>query len=229
MKALIIEDDFETIEAVSLIFKLRWPEVEFLSTTKGSEAAPMVEKETPDIVVLDLGLPDVDGMEVLKEIRSFSNVPIIIVTARGDSTSQVKGLELGADDFITKPFDPGVLLARIKNVVTHSRIIVDQAAAPFTAGSLVIDFANRQVSFREKSLNLTPTEYKLLCHMARNSGRILSHENILRTVWSEGYEQDITVLKSCIYQLRRKLVEAGADSKIISAERGIGYRLNTPQ
>lgn len=229
MKALIIEDDFETIEAVSLIFKLRWPEVEFLSTTKGSEAAPMVEKETPDIVVLDLGLPDVDGMEVLKEIRSFSNVPIIIVTARGDSTSQVKGLELGADDFITKPFDPGVLLARIKNVVTHSRIIVDQAAAPFTASSLVIDFANRQVSFREKSLNLTPTEYKLLCHMARNSGRILSHENILRTVWSEGYEQDITVLKSCIYQLRRKLVEAGANSEIISTERGIGYRLNTPQ
>ena len=228
MRALVVEDDLETVEAVSLIFKLRWPEVEFLSTTKGSEAAPMVEKGVPDVVILDLGLPDVDGIEVLKEIRAFSNVPILIVTARGDSTSQVKGLELGADDYIAKPFDPGVLLARIKNVITHGRITLDQAAAPFTAGSLMIDFANRRVSFQEKPLDLTPTEYRLLCHMARNSGRILSHENILKTVWGEGYEQDATVLKSCIYQLRRKLVEAGADSEIISSERGIGYKLITP-
>ena len=229
MKAFIVEDDLETIEAISLIFKLRWPEVEFFSTTKGSDVALMVEKETPDVIILDLGLPDVDGIEVLKEIRAFSNVPIIIVTARGDSTSQVKGLELGADDYVAKPFDPGVLLARIKNVITHGRITLDQATTPFTAGSLVIDFANRHVSFQGKPFNLTPTEYKLLCHMARNPGRILSHENILRTVWGEGYEQDVTVLKSCIHQLRRKLVEAGADPGIIGAERGVGYKLITPQ
>ena len=227
MKALIIEDDLQTIEAISLIFKLRWPEAELLSTTKGSEAALMVEKESPDVVILDLGLPDIDGMEVLKEVRAFSDVPIIIVTARGDSTSQVQGLELGADDYITKPFDPGVLLARIRNVVTHGRIMLTQAAAPLTAGSLVIDFANRQVSFQGKPLNLTPTEYKLFCHMARNAGRVLNHENILRTVWGEGYEE-VTVLKSCIFQLRRKLIEAGAASEIISSERGVGYKLVIP-
>ena len=225
MKALIVEDDPQTIEAVSLIFKLRWPEVELLSTIKGSEAAPMLEKGSPDVVILDLGLPDIDGIEVLKEIRAFTEVPIIIVTARGDSTSQIQGLELGADDYITKPFEPGVLLARIKNVVTHSRITLAQAAAPFAAGGLCIDFANRQVSFQGKPLNLAPTEYKLLCHLARNAGRILSHENILRTVWGEGYEESVTVLKSCVYQLRHKLIEAGAGSEIISSERGIGYRL----
>jgi len=228
MKALIVEDEPQTVEAVSLIFKLRWPEVEVLSTTSGSEAAPMVEKESPDVVILDLGLPDVDGIEVLKEIRAFSDVPIVIVTARGDSISQVKGLELGADDYVTKPFDPGLLLVRVKNAVAHARIPVNQAAAPFTAGNLIIDFANRRVSFQGKPLDLTPTEYRLLCHLARNAGRVLSHENILRAVWGEGYEGDLTILKSCIYRLRRKLAEAGADSEIISSEPGKGYKFFIP-
>lgn len=228
MKVLIVEDEPQTIEAVSLIFKLRWPEAELLSTTKGSEAAPMVEKESPDVAILDLGLPDVDGIEVLKEIRAFSDVPVIIVTARGDSISQVKGLELGADDYITKPFDPGVLLVRAKNALAHARIPLNQAAGPFTAGNLIIDFANRRVSFQGKPLDLTPTEYRLLCHLARNAGRVLSHENILRAVWGEGYEGDLTVLKSCIYRLRRKLTEAGADSEMISSEPGKGYRFFIP-
>lgn len=227
MKALIVEDEPQTIEAVSLIFKLRWPGVELLSTTKGSEAAPIMEKESPDVVILDLGLPDVDGTEVLKEIRAFSDVPIIIVTARGDSVSQVKGLELGADDYITKPFDPGVLLVRVKNVIAHARIQINQATPPFTAGNLTIDFANRQVSFQGKPLDLTPTEYRLLCHLARNAGRVLSHDNILRAVWGEGYESS-DVLRTCIYQLRQKLTQAGANPEIISVERGIGYKFAVP-
>jgi two-component system KDP operon response regulator KdpE len=222
MKALIVEDDPQTIEAVSLIFKLRWPEAELLSTTKGSEAALIVEKESPDVVILDLGLPDIDGMEVLKEIRAFSDAPVIIVTARGDSTSQMKGIELGADDYITKPFDPGVLLVRIKNALVHSRIPVNQVTAPFTAGGLVIDFASRKVSFQGKPLNLTPREYELLCYLARNAGKVLSHEDILSVVWGEGY--DSTVLKTCIYRLRGKLTDAGANPEIISSEAGIGYK-----
>lgn len=223
MKALIVEDDPQTIEAVSLIFKLRWHEVELLSTTKGSEAAPMVEKESPDVVILDLGLPDVDGMEVLKEIRAFSDVTVIIITARGDSVSQVKGLELGADDYITKPFDPGVLLVRVKNALAHTRIPLNQATAPFTTGNLIIDFANRQVSFQGKPLDLAPTEYRLLGHLARNAGRVLSHDNILRAVWGEGYEST-DVLRTCIYQLRQKLTHAGANPETIGVERGIGYK-----
>ena len=228
MKALIVEDEPQTIEAVSLIFKLRWPEVELLSTTRGSEAALMVEKESPDVVILDLGLPDVDGIEVLKEIRAFSDVPVIIVTARGDSISQVKGLELGADDYVTKPFDPGVLLVRVKNTLAHARIPLNQGTAPFAAGNLIIDFANRQVSFRGKLLYLTPTEYRLLCHLARNAGRVLSHDNILRAVWGEGYE-NTDILRSCIYQLRQKLTQAGANPGIISVERGVGYKFVVPR
>ncbi|PIU56595.1 MAG: DNA-binding response regulator [Chloroflexi bacterium CG07_land_8_20_14_0_80_51_10] len=228
MKALIVEDEPQTIEAVSLIFKLRWPEVELLSTTRGSEAALMVEKESPDVVILDLGLPDVDGIEVLKEIRAFSDVPVIIVTARGDSISQVKGLELGADDYVTKPFDPGVLLVRVKNTLAHARIPLNQGTAPFAAGNLIIDFANRQVSFRGKLLDLTPTEYRLLCHLARNAGRVLSHDNILRAVWGEGYE-NTDILRACIYQLRQKLTQAGANPGIISVERGVGYKFVVPR
>jgi len=227
MKALIIEDEPQTIEALSLIFKLRWPEAQLVFTNRGAEAAPLVEKESPDVVILDLGLPDVDGIEVLKEIRAFSHVPIIIVTARGDSVSQVKGLELGADDYITKPFDPGVLLVRIKNALTHARITLDQTSAPLTVGGLTIDFANRQVSFQGKPLDLTPTEYRLLSHLARNAGRVLGHDNILRTVWGEGYEST-DILRTCIYQLRQKLTQAGANPEIISVERGAGYKFVVP-
>lgn len=227
MRALIVEDDPQTIEAISLIFKLRWPEAELLSTTRGSEVALMVERKSPDVVILDLGLPDIDGIEALKEIRAFSNVPVIIVTARGDSTSQVKGIELGTDDYITKPFDPGVLLARIKNVIAHSRVTANQANDPFMAGGLVVDFASHKASFQGQELNLTPREYKLLCHLARNAGRTLSQENMLSTVWGEGYAPN--VLKACIYRLRRKLADAGANPEIISHERGLGYRLVTPR
>ena len=229
MKALVVEDEAQTIEAISLIFKLRWPEVELLSTTKGSEAAPMVEKESPDVVILDLGLPDVDGTEVLKEIRAFSDVPIIILTARYDSISHIKGLELGADDYITKPFDPGVLLVRIKNTLTHTRTLLNQATDTFAAGSLVIDFASRHVSLYGKPLNLTSTEYKLFCHLARNVGRVLSHDNILKTVLGEEYTGELAVLKSHIYNLRRKLTQVGANSQIITSERGIGYKFIIPQ
>lgn len=227
MKALFIEDEPQTIEALSLIFKLRWPEAQLVFTNRGAEAAPLVEKESPDVVILDLGLPDVDGIEVLKEIRAFSHVPIIIVTARGDSVSQVKGLELGADDYITKPFDPTVLLVRIKNALAHARITLDQTSAPLTVGGLTIDFANRQVSFQGKPLDLTPTEYRLLSHLARNAGRVLGHDNILRTVWGEGYEST-DILRTCIYQLRQKLTQAGANPEIISVERGAGYKFVVP-
>jgi len=223
-----VEDEPQTIEAVSLIFKLRWPEVELLSTTKGSDAARMAEKESPDAVILDLGLPDVDGIEVLKEIRAFSEVPVVIVTARGDSISQVKGLELGADDYITKPFDPAVLLVRLKNALAHARMPLNQATAPLTIGNFIIDFANRQVSFQGKPLDLTLTEYRLLCHLARNAGRVLSHDNILRVVWGEGYEST-DILRAYIYQLRQKLTQVGANPEIISVERGIGYKFVVPR
>jgi len=224
MKALVVEDDLQTIEAISLIFKLRWPEAELLSTTKGSEAALIAQKESLDVLILDLGLPDMDGIEALKEIRAFSDVPVVIVTARDDSISQVVGLELGANDYITKPFDSGVLLARVKNAVGKNRIPSKQTAAPFTAGNLTIDFASRQVSFLGKLVNnLTPIQYNLLCYLARNAGRVLNNKNILKAVWDKE-DEGTDVLRTCIYQLRRKLVEAGADPEIISSERGIGYK-----
>jgi len=223
VKALIVEDDPQTLEAILLIFKLRWPELEPLSTSQGSEAALIVEKEAPDIVILDLGLPDMSGLEALKEIRAFSDVPLVIITARDDPTSHIKGLELGADDYITKPFDPGILLARIKNVLAHARAQNNQTSNTFERGGLVIHFDTREASFQGGQLNLTPTEYKLLCHLAKNAGRVLAHDNIVSAVWGEEYKGS-DVLKTAIYQLRQKLVKAGAKPEIITAERGVGYR-----
>ena len=228
MKALIVEDDPQTVEALELTFKLRWPEAEVLFVGRGIEAAPMVEKEAPDVVILDLGLPDMDGIEALKEIRAFSDVLVIILTARADSLSQVRGLELGADDYIAKPFDPLVLLARIKNALVHTRVLADQAGAPLVVGGIRIDFASRKASFQGKPLRLSPKEYGLLCHLARNAGRVVSHENILNAVWDEGYEQDVAILKTCIYRLRHKLTDAGAGPEIISSETGVGYKFVVP-
>lgn len=223
MKALIVEDNPQTLEAICLIFKLRWPEVELLSTDKGADAPLIVEKEAPDIVILDLRLPDTDGIEVLKEIRAFSDVPVVIVTAQDDATSQVKGLELGADDYIAKPFDPAVLLARIKNVLAHARKTGGNTSNQLEKGGLVIYFDTREVTFLGKPLSLTPTEYKLLSYLARNEGRVLTQDNIVSAVWGEEYRGS-DVLKTGIYQLRQKLTRAGAKPEIITAERGIGYR-----
>jgi two-component system KDP operon response regulator KdpE len=122
MKVLIVEDDLITVETISLVFRLRWAEAKLVSTTKGAEAIELVEAETPDVIILDLGLPDIDGMDVLKEIRSFSQVPIVILIARVESTSMLRGLESGADEYIIKPFDPMELLTRVKNVLHHTSV-----------------------------------------------------------------------------------------------------------
>jgi two-component system KDP operon response regulator KdpE len=226
MKVLIIEDDPQTVEAVSLVFKLRWTEAELLSTPRGMDAAPLVEKESPDVVILDLGLPDIDGTEALKEIRAFSDVPVLILTARDDATSQVKGLELGADEYITKPFDPSIMLARLKKLLQPHQSISAENMSDFARGGLIIDFSTRDISFNSHPVKLTSTEYRLLTLLARNTGNILPRENVLQKIWGNNW--DTNALKTSISRLRSKLVASGADHGIITFERGAGYKLNLP-
>jgi len=226
MKALIVEDDAATIEAVSVLFKVRWPEVKVISTATGAEAAHLVESESPDVVILDLSLPDIDGIEVLKEIRQFSDVPTVVLTARAESISVVQGLELGADDYVTKPFDPAVLLSRVKNVLRH----VAQAAdmEPVTFGDLVIDLARGKITRGEQVTRLTSNERAVLSLLMKNEGSIVSHATLVEEVWGGSYDAAES-LRKYIQYLRRKLGDDLDNPRIIISEWGRGYRFVHPE
>ena len=225
MKVLVIEDSQEMVQTLSLCFRLRWPEALCVSTAEGSKGVELVEREAPDVVILDLGLPDKDGLDVLKEIRTFSDVPVLILSVRDDGLSQVKGLELGADDYITKPFGPLEFLARVRAVLRRAQGAVSSEGdvLPFRSGGLTVNFDTREVFIDGESVHLTPLEYNLLIHLVRNAGKVMSHHSLLSTVWGEGYT-DTGILKTYIYQLRSKLGHDGGTDSMIVNERGMGYR-----
>ena len=226
MKALIVEDDAATIEAVSVLFKVRWPEVKVISTATGAEAAHLVESESPDVVILDLSLPDIDGIEVLKEIRQFSDVPTVVLTARAESISVVQGLELGADDYVTKPFDPAVLLSRVKNVLRHVARVADMEPATF--GDLVIDLARGKITRGEQVTRLTSNERAVLSLLMKNEGSIVSHATLVEEVWGGSYDAAES-LRKYIQYLRRKLGDDLDNPRIIISEWGRGYRFVHPE
>ena len=229
MKVLIIEDAPDIVESISLCFELRWPEVKVISTAEGSKGLTLAETESPDVIILDLGLPDTDGLEVLKDIRAFSNVPIIIVTVRGDEMDKVRGLELGADDYIIKPFSHMELLARIKAVLRRTRATELQAEEKsFHSPRLTIDFATRTVTVNGQSVRLTPTEYSLLHYLVLNEGAVLTHRALLGKAWGEEYTDSPEYLKVYIQRLRNKLEEDPSNPQLLISERGVGYKFIRP-
>lgn len=229
LKALIIEDAPDIVETFSLCFELRWPGVKVISTPEGEEGITLAETESPDIIILDLGLPDMDGLEVLKGIRSFSSVPIIIVTVRGDEIDKIRGLELGADDYITKPFSHLELLARVQAVLRRAHIVEPKAEGrPFHSPGLSIDFASRTVTANGQAVSLTPTEYELLRYLVLNEGTVLTHRALLEKVWGEEYTDAPEYLKVYIQRLRNKLEKDPSDPKLLISERGVGYKFVRP-
>ena len=229
MKVLIIEDDPEIVEAVSLCFELRWPDAKVISANEGIAGVDLVEKESPDLVILDIGLPDIDGFEVCRRIRLFSNMPIIMLTARRQELDKVKGLEMGSDDYITKPFSHVELLARVKTVLRRSSIPdIDHKDAPLTVGSLRIDFTGLEVQLNGEKVELTPIEYNLLCLLAKNAGRVMPHRDLLERIWRSDYAKATDYLKVYIQRLRTKLEDDPHDPKLIVSERGMGYKLVKP-
>jgi len=229
MKVLIIEDDSEIVEAVSLCFQLRWSGATVISATQGAKGLDLVETETPDLVVLDIGLPDMDGFKVLREIRQFSQVPVIMLTVRGEDTDVAKGLELGADDYITKPFSHIELLARVQAVLRRAQgVSVTGDERPFVSGKLSVDFASRTVKINGQPIKLTFTEYRLLYYLIKNEGRLLTHENLLNKVWGEGYTEARDLLRVHIQHLRQKLGDSAESPKIIVTEHGMGYKFVRP-
>ena len=229
MKILVIDDAPDVIESVRLGFTLQWREVEVLGAGAGEQGLDMVEQELPDLVLLDVGLPDVDGYEVLRQIRAFSDVPVVMLTARDGTLDLVKGLELGADDYVTKPFNHLELLARVKAVLRRLDMPAPAARVPsFRSGDLEMDFATQELRIAGQRVDLTPTEYKLLYHLIRNAGYVLTHGTLLAKVWGREYVDEVDYLRVYVRRLRDKLGDDSEDPRYIRTERGLGYRFLAP-
>ena len=229
MKVLVIEDDPGIVEVVSLCFQLRWSGTTLISASVGGKGVELVETEKPDVVILDIGLPDMDGYQVLREVRRFSDVPVIMLTVRGEDTNVARGLELGADDYITKPFSHIELIARVQAVLRRAQgVSVSDEERPFSAGKLSVDFSRNEVLLEGKPVKLTSTERKLLYHLIRNEGRILSHESLLAKVWGDSYMDARDLLRVHIQHLRNKLGDNSESPGIIVTEHGMGYKFVRP-
>ncbi len=225
MKVVVIDDSPEIIEVVSLCFQLRWSGADLISAATGAKGLELIEAESPDIVILDIGLPDMDGFEVLHEIRRFSQVPVIMLTVRGEDTDVAKGLELGADDYITKPFSHIELIARVQAVLRRVQgLPVSSEERPFVSGKLSVDFASNEVMLDGKPVKLTSTESKLLHLLIRNEGRLVTHESLLTKVWGETYIDARDLLRVHIQHLRQKLGDSVELPNIIVTEHGMGYK-----
>jgi two-component system, OmpR family, KDP operon response regulator KdpE len=192
----------------------------------GKQGGVEVEVRKPDLVILDLGLPDMDGVEVIKGIRAWSAVPIIILSARSSEQQKIDALDVGADDYLTKPFGFGELLARIRVALRHSMRPQEQTQTDiFVTGNLKVDSRNRVVSIDDQDIHLTPIQYRLLMVLVKNAGKVLTHQQILNEVWGPSYQENAHYLRIYMSQLRQKLEADPTQPKFLLTESGVGYRL----
>jgi DNA-binding response OmpR family regulator len=222
MKALIIEDERKIIDAIKVAFEFRWPDAELVDSTTGKKGIELVRTEAPDIVILDLNLPDISGYEVLKALRQFTSVPVIILTVRSDDEDMLKGLEYGADDYITKPFNYMNLLARIRAVLRRTETIPFQGGHDRTVNPrLTIDFVSQKVKVDNRPVSLTPVEYHLLALLVRNKDQVVPYARIMDEVWGKGYADNNENIRIVVRRLRERLGDAPPN--MIINQRGSGY------
>ncbi len=221
---LVVEDDPPVRNLMTVTLKSN--DYRYLVASNGTSAIMEASSHNPDIVLLDLGLPDMDGVEVIKKIRTWSNMPIIVISARSEDSDKIEALDAGADDYLTKPFSVEELLARLR--ATQRRLSVMQMhtsqASVFQNGKLTVDFAAGCAYLEGKELKLTPMEYKLLSLLSSNVGKVLTHTFITSKIWGSNMENDIASLRVFMATLRKKL-EAGGDTQYIQTHIGIGYRM----
>lgn len=222
---LIVEDEVGISNFISAILKAN--EYKIIKVATGKEAISLTASYSPDLVLLDLGLPDMDGMDVLRTIREWSNIPVVVVSARGHEREKVEALDLGADDYITKPFGTAELLARIRTGLRHSPKNISEnpaEASKLVVGDLQIDFEKRLVSVAGKVEHLTPIEYKIMVLLSKNIGKVLTHDFIIREVWGP-YTNEIQALRVNMANIRRKIERNPAEPKHIITQVGVGYRM----
>lgn len=221
-RILVVDDEERMVRFIRM--NLEHDGFQVMEAFNGKQAIDKL-RDTPDLILLDVMMPDIDGFEVLETIREVSSVPVIMLTARGEEDDRVRGLELGADDYITKPFSPRELVSRVKAVLRrtegatgsmHGLIEVDDR--------LKIDFDRREIWLEGKLVKLRPTEYRLLYHLVQNAGWVVSHDQLLQKVWGYEYRDEPHYVRLYINYLRQKLEKDPSDPKYILTERGVGYR-----
>lgn len=222
---LIVEDEEVICNFISAVLNSNGYQV--MKTGTGKEGLFMAASYSPDVVLLDLGLPDIDGVEVLKGIRQWSKIPVVVVSARGHEREKVEALDLGADDYIVKPFGTPELLARIRAALRHSPKVMGTevgSVEKIAIGELEIDYGRRAVSLSGEKIHLTPIEYKILALLSQNAGKVLTHDYIMREIWGL-YAGDSHTLRVNMANLRRKIEANPGAPKYILTEMGIGYRM----
>ncbi len=229
MKVLVIDDAPELVEVVTLCFEMRWPGSTIISAESAEEGIRQVRLASPDVVILDVGLPDRDGFYACKEIRSFSDVPIIMLTVRSDDQDIVKGLEWGADDYITKPFSYIQFLARVQSIIRRSQALpLSKVEQPFISSELSVNFDTHEVQASGQPVKLTHIEFNLLFHLIKNAGRPLSTSLLLTKVWGPNYKNTTYLPKVHIQHLRQKIERDPSNPKMVITERGVGYKFVAP-
>ena len=225
IQILVVEDDAPVRNLITTTLKAH--DYRYTTAVNGESAVMEAASYNPDIILLDLGLPDIDGVEVITRIRGWSNVPIIVISARSEDNDKIDALDAGADDYLTKPFSVDELLARLR--VTQRRLALMQGGtvqqATYENGQLKIDYASGCAYLAGEEMHLTPIEYKLLCLLARNTGKVLTHKFILQNVWGSSWETDVGSLRVFMAALRKKLEKEPGSPRYIQTHIGIGYRM----
>ena len=225
-RVLVVDDDPAILRLLSTNLKARGYEV--MTAADGEEALEGVQKDFIDLIILDIMMPKVDGVQVCRRVREWSDIPIIILSARGDEHDKVKCLELGADDYLTKPFGIAELMARINTAFRHrGDATVAPAQSVFTCDGLEINFAKRRVTVKGREITLTPTEYSLLQQLAVHSDKVLTHSMLLHSVWGNEYSSEKEYLRVFVGRLRRKLESDPKNPRYIHTVPGLGYHLVT--
>ena len=226
-KVLIIEDDRAICSFMRRVLEANGYEALIVNT--GREAISLLASHCPDVVILDLGLPDMDGLDVLQQLRSWSLMPVVVVSARADEREKVRALDMGADDYVTKPFGTSELLARIRTAIRHTRTTSGNAGIArnnrFQAKGLVIDYDKYRVYIHGEDANLTQNEFKLVALLGRYAGRVLTYDYLIREIWGPNKAYDNQILRVNMANIRRKIEKNPAEPQYIFTEVGVGYRM----
>ncbi|MDO5521337.1 MAG: response regulator transcription factor [bacterium] len=222
---LVVEDDSSVLNLMSTTLKLH--KYRYITANNGEGAILAASSHNPDIILLDLGLPDIDGVQVIQKIRTWSNVPIIIISARSEESDKIEALDTGADDYLTKPFSVEELLARIRVTerrMTYMKNDIDTSSV-FVNGELRIDYVAGCAYMGEQELHLTPIEYKLICLLSQNVGKVLTYNYITQKIWGRSWDNDIASLRVFMATLRKKIEDNSECPQYIQTHIGIGYRM----